>query len=585
MKRFCRECGKEASSEDKVCIHCGAPLPDKAIKEKESLTKKEPMPRKRKILFISLSAIIILFISFTMWAKSYQSPEAVEKRFAKAVAEKNAAGMKKLLVHEDGSPATTSEAKALLALLEEEALSDVEDLFTVEPHGKFLFLFTANKIEAVDQFVVYPDIVEGLSFLFNGKEIPESERDKHQVIYGPLIPGLYETEAVFKGKYGKTKKEGLLTLSDITGEETLLNMDVNVAKVTFHVENYEDFDLKESFIKLGDEKISLDKKGNTDELGPFLLDGSQKVQTVVPMPWGEVTSEAIDIDDPEMTIHADLLSEKHFSELEDTLGTFGEQYVEAMATDDTAPIKSVSEDVKLFVENGMIDDWFYSGQFEQVAFDRHSVQVENKSKQPEIKVLAEYTFNESNHDYDEEPELNESSSLLALKLSYDGDKKTWKIISIESADVWKDFTATDTVAGSKKLHKPGAEAVKQADNNKLKEELDYFFQSYTQASVDAINYRDFYYVEDYIASGSPRWKEAKEYIDYLDSKDITEDWLDSTVESVKETGDNTWELTVTESFTIYKPDSSSDKTFETKVVIKKIDGDYQVYELLETNEV
>lgn len=590
MKRFCQECGKEARQGDKVCIHCGTPLPDadqrkrSTPKGKESKTK-HTIPRKIKILFISLGALIVLVIAFSIWAKSYQSPNAVEKRFAKAVSEENTSAMQKLLVREDGSSTTKDEAEALLALLEEEDSYDVEDLFTIAAHGKFLYVFTANKVEAVDQFAVYPDPVEGLAFLFNEREVPEMERDEHQVVYGPFVPGLYETEAVFEGEYGETKKEKWITLSDISGEETLLDMDVNVAKVSFQIENDEEIDTKNSFIKLGGKKIKLDEKGSTKEFGPFLLDGSQKVQTVVPMPWGEVTSEPVDIDDSKMAIHADLLSERQFSELEKTLKNFGEQYVEAMADDDTKPLKSVSDEVKESVEDEMIQDWFYSGQFQQLEFDRNSVQVDNQSKQPEIEIFAEYTFNESNHDHDETPDLDESSSLLSLQLSYEADDKDWEILSIESADIWDRFEATDTVEGSNKLHTPSDDSMKQAENDTLKEKIDTFMQDYTQASVDAINYRDFDYMEDYIVPGSPRWEESKEYIDYLDSEDIMEDWLRSEVESVEEISDNTWEVTVIESFTIYKPDSSSDKTFRTTVIVKEIEDEFHVNELLETDEI
>lgn len=589
MKRFCVECGKEARPDNQVCIHCGTPLPnldperEEEPKENEKVVKRAPMPKKKKVFFSILGTVVVLLIAFTIWAQAYQSPEAVEKRFAKAVSKKDVGAVQNLLVHEDGSSVTKGEAKALLRLVKEEGTSVVEDLFSVEPHGKFLFLFTAHKAEAVDQFAIYTAPVKGLTFLFNDQEMPERDTE-HETIYGPLVPGSYKVEAVFKGEYGKTKKDGKLTLYDSSGDETLLDIDVNVSKVVFYVDNYDEINSEKSFIKLGDEKISIDKDGNTKSIGPFILDGSQQVQTVVSMPWGEVSSEPVKINAQEMMIHADLLSEQQFSGLEETLKNFGEQYVQSRANLNTKPLKAVSDDVKIVVEDMINEDWYYSGRFEQLDIDRNSVRVDNSSKEPKIELLAQYTFSEAQHELEEEPDLYDNTPILSMNLSYNKDKKAWKIVSVIE-DGWEDFMATDTTEGSKKLYGPGKEAVAQAKNNALKEEITDFMESYTQASVDAINYSDFYYVEDYIVPDSPRWDEAKEYIDYVDSKGITEDWLTTELESVEETGDNTWEVTVNESFTIHNPESSSDKKFRTKIVLKKIDDEYKVYELVETKEI
>lgn len=591
MDQFCQECGKKLRSGDNVCIYCGTPIQKKNADQQNQTGKRKaekqrkPIPKKKKIIYISLSAIIGLLIAFSVWAQSYQSPESVEKRFAKAISEKDVHTMQKLLVHENGSDVTKEEAKALMKLVEEEGKSDVEGLFTVAPHGKFLVLFTAHKVEAIDQFAKYSEPVEGLSFTFNGKEIPEYERNKEVVLYGPLIPGIYDVEAVFKGEYGKTKKEGLLTLSEYSGDETNLDMDVNVSKVVFHIDNYDEIDHAKSSIQLGDEKIPIDKEGNTKEIGPFILDGSQKVQTVVSLPWGEVVSEPIDINENEMTMHADVLSKKQFGKMQKTLKNFGEHYVESIANQSTKPLKSVTEDVKEFVSDEIMEGLYYSGEFKQVEIDRNSVQVDNSSKQPKIELLTQYVFNETYHEIDEEPDLYEEVSTLQMQLSYDQEKKKWTILSVEPADIWGGFTVTDTAEGSKKMHGPSKEAMKEAKNKSMKEDISLFMDEYAQASVDAINYRDFDFVKDYISADGPRWKEAKEYIDYLDSKGITEDWLGTELETVKELDSGQIEVTVIESFTIDKPDSSTDKTYRTKVTLKEVDGEYKVHELIETNEI
>lgn len=615
MKRFCKECGKEAQPEHKICVHCGTPLREKeqseedkneinqpakkessqaaASSKKTSTTQKghvtqaksTPMSKKKKRMLSILGIVAVILIGFSVWAQSYQSPSAVQKRFYKAVGENDSKVLQKLVIHENGSPATKGEAKALIKLVEEEGEYVLDDLFSVEPHGKFLLFYQAQKAVATDQFAYYEDPIKGLTFSFNGVE-PDVRK---KTVYGPLIPGIYNVEAVFQGDYGETTKEGEITLADYYGDEIWLDMDINVADVTFYIENYLNLDLADAHIKLGEEEIPIDEDGYTKPVGPFILDGSQQVQTVVTMPWGKVESKPIDISDENMMIQAEILSKDDYEAVTELLTNFGEQYVEAFAENNTDVLKNVSKTVKQNLKEMMTyqlsyDDWYYSGEFIQLDIDRNSTYFTGDEKKPTFNIAAEYLFNEDYHALDEEPELFESHKLLETTISYDVDKKTWSIADI-SEDYWEAFEGTDTIEGSQTVFGPSEETVKAAKNLAVEEEMAYFLENYTRASVEAINYSDFYYVEDYIVKDSPRWEEARDYIDYLDSKNITEDFLDMEIESIKETEDGTWEVTVLESFTIYKEDSTNDKDFRTKVVVKEIDGEFYVYELLETNEI
>ncbi|MEC5423229.1 hypothetical protein QGM71_06900 [Virgibacillus sp. C22-A2] len=588
MTRFCQECGKKANPEDKMCVHCGTKLPtivnNKVGEEKRQRSEKAPLSKKKKIVYSAVGMLAIFSIGFILWAQSYQSASSVEKRFVNAITEKDEQAVTKLVVHQDGSSATKAEAEALIKLAEEEGTSVVGDLVSVQPHDKFLFVFTARKVEAIDQYAVYTEPIEGLSFLFNEKEMTQQQPAEDEMIYGPFIPGSYELEAVFSGKYGETKKSGRITLADTYGNPTNVDMDINVSKVVFYVTNYNDLDLEKSFLKLGEEKIPLQEDGSTKAVGPFILDGSQQIQTSVSMPWGEVVSEAFQITEAEMVVFADVLSEKQYSGLKDTLKDFGEQYVESLAGKDASLLKVVSEDLQSMINDEVDEYWFYSGKFEQLEIDQNSIQVDSSSKAPVIEILSQYSFNEAVHELEETPDFYDVSFILRMNLVYNTDEKQWKIVSMTD-DSYTYFDPTDKVSGSGTVFGPDEEAVAKAKSNILNAEIASFMESYTRSSVDAINYRNYYYVEDYIADDSPRAKEAEEYIDYLEEKGITEDLLETELESVEKIDDSTWNVTMVESFTIYNPDSSQDKTFRTKVVLKKINDEYKVYELVETKEV
>src|SRR5699024_7378614 len=135
----------------------------------------------------------------------------------------------------------------------------------------------AHRLERAVPCVYYPYPVKGLPFSSN--EIEPDIRKK--TLHGPLMPGIYNVQASCKGDYGETTKEGEITLADYYDDETYLDMDINVADVTFYIENVVDLDLENTQIKIGKDEIPINDEGSTKPVGPFILDGSQQVQTVV----------------------------------------------------------------------------------------------------------------------------------------------------------------------------------------------------------------------------------------------------------------------------------------------------------------
>ena len=172
-----------------------------------------------------------------------------------------------------------------------------------------------------------------------------------------------------------------------------------------------------------------------------------------------------------------------------------------------------------------------------------------------------------------------------MSLSYDTKQKQWKIEEMESIISYGDDDYTDEVKGDGKTFKPSKETMEKAAAASVKEEIETFIDDYTEASVDAINEHDFSEVSSYIDPTGPRYKEAKEYIDYLYEKDITESWVNSKVEKIEADGDKKWNVTVKETFKLHKPDKDETQTYRTKLVVKESAGSYKVYELIETNPI
>src|SRR5699024_6783871 len=110
-------------------------------------------------------------------------------------------------------------------------------------------------------------------------------------------------------------------------------------------------------------------------------------------------------------------------------------------------------------------------------------------------------------------------------LQYEEEDKKWLVSANESYSSWEGFEATDEFDGSDELYSPSEETVKDAKSKDIETDIEEFITDYTVASVDAINARDFDIMKDYTTEKGPRRNEAKEYINYLDSKDIYEEFI------------------------------------------------------------
>lgn len=637
MKRFCQECGQEVKAEDHVCIHCGTKLIDlnqqeetptehtEEVEKQNSETRnesgsneeeeknnttevesnktegkrteqrstnhKKPMTKKQKLMIQIGAGVLVFLIGFSIWASNHHSAESVYNRFEKAIQEGDNKQISKLMIHEDGTRVSKEEAKAFLALIKEEGKHEVAPLYNVTRHGKFIGIFKSHKVEARDQFVSYDDMIEGLSFTFNDEEIAIYDEDQKidYVLYGPLAPGIYTATAVFDGEYGETTKEEEIQLSSFDRDENWITMDIPVSKVTFFFENDDMFDPTSASILLNDEELDVSKDGETKEVGPFILDGSQTVQSVVEMPWGEITSEDIEVDSDYMGIYADLITEEQYDELTKAVLDFSEQFMEGVADKSTKPLENISDDFKETFDE-LIDyefpsDFYFSGKLNSVSVDKDSLMVDTDKDNPVVTIDIGLNAETDAHYLEDDPDLNDETLQLIVEMNYNKDKKNWSFLTFEEGDYWGDFEGTDELEASENVYGPGEEAIAKAEEQGLEEEMEDFMIDYTDASVDAINNRDYSFVSDYITSDGPRKQESIDYIDYLDSKDIYEYFYGSELESMEEIESGKWEVTMLESFEIEHPDSSEDKEFRTTAVVVKDGDSFFVDELLETEEV
>jgi len=581
MSRFCLECGQQLNEDDIVCTNCGTKLPQ------ETVTPKQPLSKKQKVLYGIITGIAVLLIGFTIWGKAHFSEETTSKRFVEALSTSDTKELQSIVVRENGKAINKQEAKAMLKLAELEGGSAVESLSAILQHGKWLGLFKIYKVQVIDQYAYYEGPLKGLSFTFNSADIKEESRNKESVSYGPLAPGIYEVDVTFEGTYGKGSSKSELHAYSPSGEVSWINVELPLGNVIFEVANYSSEVMLNARILINDEEITVDEYGETEAIGPILFDGTQHAKLVVQYPWGEVTTEEMTIESEYQQIEAAILSKDEAKIVLDTLKQYGEEYIEAKTKRSTSlfttTTKSFNESFTENIAEPLIDnELFITGKFDQLDVDENSVYVLDDSEQG-IAIEAEFTFMEDSHSLLDTPSISESVYTCDVKLIYDESEKKWFIQN--STLTYSDIATTKTISGSGTIHQPSSDAVQKEKERLLKNELQSFFEYYVSQSVNAINARDFSYVENLMTDDGPRKKEAKDYIVYLESKGITEQFIDVTVEKVEAVGTNTWQVTTTDEFIIYNPDGSKNKKYTTVVTIKQVDGDWLVHELLSTEEI
>ena len=588
MNQFCLECGTPIVEGDSRCRNCGAAL---SVQQKEEVvavvTPKTPLSKKQKIVWGSIGVLAAIIIGFSLWANSYFSPESVGKRFNSAVESENAEKISKLVIHEDGTTITTAEAEAYLKLIKEEGKKSVEKLSTIVQHGKYLGMYKKHFVQTKDQFVYYNNYVDGLTITFNGEEIKESKRKKTEVTFGPLSPGVYDVEGIFEGKYGTSSNEDSVTLYTNNRDPYWLYLDLPIADVVFVIEDHWDLNASDSYILVNGEKIVTDE-GTSEPVGPFLIDGSQKAKAVVTFPWGEVTSAEVSIDSGYVYITPTIISNDEYTKITNVLKTYGEQYVEALASNSTTPFTTITEEMKQeflrTFDYNTSNNVYMSGSFEKLLVDKNSLSFVNDDDDMGIEIDARYYFQMDYHGLTEEPDLDERYDDVNVVLYYDKNSSEWKINNAGWAGFWY-FEETDEFEGSKVLHKPSDEMIAEEKSKLFNKEIENFMVRFREYSVYAINSRYFSYVKDFHTSSGPSGKEASEYIEYLESKGITEEHLETHLEKLEEVDGTTWKVTTIDRYRIFTEDSTNEKKFRTVTVIKRVDDSFQVHELISSDEI
>lgn len=577
MDRFCQECGHKIGNNDFACTNCGTRFSDQ--QEKKIITKKQIVIRSM------IGAVLVILVGFSLWASNYYSEKSTIKRYTEALSEEKVDRLIDLTVHEDGSSIKKGEAKALLALVKKEGKNIIDPLTSIEPSGKFLGVFQQYRIKLKDQFVYTGVIFEGLNFTFNQMEAP-MKQDSDGVIFGPLTPGIYTVSTNLNNDFGNSSSKQELYLTSDMSNPSFLESNLPVSRAVIAIDNYDATMMKDLQIVINDNSFSVNENGVTEPFGPLLLDGGIKAKVIAQFPWGETTSQAFPVDQNYLEVKVAPVSGKQRELISSTLLTLGEEIANAKASKTTTVLTTASTNFKKDFQEGEIDylideKKYFKGKLKQLDINWNSIGlVENEAI---ISLDVAYSFEESLYSLEEVPNLQNEIYKNKVHLSYDSKDNKWNVHSVQNT--WSDIVSTETLLGSETIYEPNKESFQTEKIAFMKEELQEFMEDYAYYGVAAINNRNIEFVEDYLSKDGPKLQESIDYIFELEKKGIKEDYISSVVTNVVDKGDNTYEVTTTEAFTIYYPDSQQDKKYNTVTLVKKVDNRWLVHQLVSTKEI
>lgn len=610
MTNFCTNCGHQNQLDNKICVECGKTLTVQETKvqrtEKASQPKKDRKLLSLKTKIIAIAGVLVLasLIGVYSWGTKTASADTVVSKFFEALQEEDAETLAKQVVLSNGETMTIKEAEAFIKQYGDITPYELEDIARVEKNGKVIGLFDAHKIIFPAQQVSFGFPHEGLTLTLNGEIVADAKNDEGEYIFSNLSPGLHDAEFIYEGDFTEFNYPFELAV-EFQGDSsriTPIYEELPISSVSFELETYNTEDPDANKIIIEDKEIPVGEDRQTEEVGPLLLDGSTTAQAEVDFPWGKQLSEPIEITSGYHTIGFAGLEEKQQTALIDQLAAFAEEYIEAFGTRDSSAFSTLTKNqLEIFTEdiNNMKEiDSYFKGSLTEVGVDEESIQISPDGQS--VSLSAELVIEGANYYQSQTPEIDSIVQDVSMSFIYDKTDSKW-LVDTYNEDMWFfDVTPTLTIEGSKKVFetKGSSEEAKEesvdetvseeAEDEYLglrKEDIEWFFSDYNDASVAAINSGDIMVVQPMIYNAGPRYEEQSDFIDYMYSKGITEDHLSTSVEKVKVLDDQYLEVTTIEKFTIHGTESSDEKSYRTVTKMRVNDGDWYVYELISTTEI
>lgn len=459
MTKLCEVCKQvEVDSADLICTVC-------IQEKKEKLQKK----RKKEMLIGLVSSLILIIIGLLLfWGSQVYSKEKTEEKFFLALENQDKQLLKSIVYHNDFTSVQEFEVEALINLVQKHGLESIKTYFTLDTNSKVFGIFDKYDVLMTNQFIQTEKTDEIVEYTFNGQSIEGTRQPNGQIIYGPLLPGIYTIQGTINSLFGnfvKTEEKAFITYDEKIQTTGLF---FKTGYTQFIIEDYNQYQLDSVSIEMNGQ-ILIMEDGKTPLVGPIVLDAQSKYKVIVETPWGTIESEEKLVEPEVNYVQLQVVNDEIVEKITNVIETYGHQRAKSIANLDSSHFTIATENYKKSFENMFHRIDGYKGQLIYAGVDRNAIYLKNLDKNTtEVTVLALLKYKEAFYLIGQETELYEEVYPFNIKLLY--DHTTGKFLVDQAMNLYNvAVNITDEATVEPVLFEPNEQLIQQALNEEFKQ--------------------------------------------------------------------------------------------------------------------
>ncbi|SDZ61840.1 Uncharacterized membrane protein YvbJ [Evansella caseinilytica] len=610
---FCTSCGTKLETNAVFCTNCGAKLTDGEQTNTVAATRQKPpsppLSRKAKMIIASIAAFAVLAFGMYKLGESLTDKTKQLNAFIDSIeAEDKAYLLKHLQSGHEAQKITENTVEHLLEYIQEnpyvveelyktttkqiensekynkilsENFSKYEEkpLITFQENGKKFLIFDNYDFFLNPQpLYIYTNYPEATFFL-DKEEVKIKNIDYDLVLLGNLLPGSYNIKATVDTDFLALEKE--LAVNFFTQSYTDLYFDVD--------DVYIDIMMDEAAVFINGEDTGTMITDMDGTFGPVLLDGSLKLHLEKDAPFGKIRTPEYTLNSEAGYLSAEFtLLPEQANDIFEQVNEFLLEWGTARVQRDSSNITTASGDMIAYLSSTIEDmiDWEreYTGSLLKTTFDIDSVRLSVYDNHWIAEVAVSEEWDESYHYSGNSPHTANETYERIYYLTYDEESEQWLINDFDTN--WLSFDSTNIKEFSFEAGEQKSEAVDEEASLPSAAAFDELFENFISSYVRAINETDVSLVSVYIDPDAADYqKEVSNYIDHLQSKGITEEFLAVEVVHYEEESTNRYRVETSEDYLIYYNDGTEkQKSFASEYFVVQTDNGLKVSKLIQTKE-
>lgn len=392
----CKKCGNEVKENNKFCQKCGTPVETSQLKEEKPTRPRaqkapakpkkvidEKTKKKRKIIAIVASIVLILGFASYKVGESLTSQDKVLEKFFDAVSEKDTLELANLLTSSDRRLELNEDnLKSFINFIDENpsyfekmstslreqgvkinkpninrdrdimamAGDDEEDdsqnnMIYLRKSGKKYLLYDNYEIVMQPFFVNISTNHSDVALYIDEQEIGTSTNDSFSKEFGPLVPGKYTVKGIYEGEYTTVEEEADINLMS----NNMYSSNNNIVDQTLNFEmqyvaidtNFSDADVIVNGTKIDAQASDFMDMG----LGPVA--GDTAVQLSKDFPWGTITTDELLVSDIDwyMSIYFNPINDKVQNDIMESINKFLVEDIDALNTRDVSKYTNIKDPI------------------------------------------------------------------------------------------------------------------------------------------------------------------------------------------------------------------------------------------------